>query len=64
MMWTCCAGCNPCRRSARLQEFEGERQKGIAGENRHRFAIDFMICQFATAVIVVVHGREVVVNEE
>ena len=51
MMWTCCRGRKILQKVGSAAEFEGERQKGESPERiADRFAIDFMICQFATAV--------------
>ena len=44
-------------------EFEGHGQQRVAGQDRQRFAVDFVVRRFPAAKIVVVHRREIVVNE-
>ena len=42
---------------------EGLCQQGVAGQNRDAFAEHFVIGQLASAIIIVVHGREVIMDE-
>jgi len=44
-------------------ELKGERLKGVAGEEGDGFAIDFVAGGDAAAQVVVIHARQVVVNE-
>ena len=45
------------------EDFERERDHGIAGEDGDRFAEDFVVGRPATAQIVIVHRGEIVVDE-
>ena len=38
------------------KSLKGDRAQGVAGENRHGFAVDFVIRRTAAAEVVVVHG--------
>ena len=53
------------RRRGRLaaQDFEGPVQQGVAGEHRHRLSASAVQGRAAAAQIVVVQGRQVVVNQ-
>ena len=44
-------------------EIERHRQQRVAGQDRHRFAIDLVIRRLPAPEVVVVHRRQVVVNE-
>ena len=44
-------------------DLEGERQQRIAGEHGHAVAVDLVVRQLAAAVVVVVHRRQVVVDQ-
>ena len=44
-------------------EFKRHGQQRVAGQDRHRFAVDLVVRRFPAAKIVVVHRREIVVNE-
>ena len=44
------------------KHLEGQGEKRIAGENGHGFAEHLVVGQLAAAVIVVIEGRQVVVN--
>ena len=45
------------------QDFKGRRQKAVACHGGHAGAVDFVIRQLASAIVVVIHGREVVMDE-
>ena len=49
--------------SAERGDFECLGQQGVAGEDRDALTEDFVVGELAAPVIVVVHGREVVVDE-
>ena len=51
------------RYSTCAQHLKGERQKSVAGENRHRVAENFVTSRTATAQIVVIERRQIVVNQ-
>ena len=54
----------PVTRLRRLrEEFERERQKAVPREDRVGFAKDLMGRRLATPKIVVVHGRQVIVDK-
>ena len=44
-------------------QVEGHREQRVARQDRHRFAIDFVVRRFSPAEVVVVHRRQVVVNQ-
>jgi hypothetical protein len=44
-------------------ELKCHGQQRVAGQDRHRFAVDLVVRRFPAAKIVVVHRREIVVNE-
>ena len=44
-------------------EIERHREQGVAGQDRHRLADDFVVRQFSPPVVVVIHGRKIVVYQ-
>ena len=45
------------------KHFEGHRQQRVAGQDRHAFSVNLVIRRPAAAQIIIVHGRQVVMNE-
>ena len=56
-------GAHPLNQGGTGQGLEGTRRERIPGEDRHRFAVNLVACGLASPKIVVVHRREVVVNQ-
>ena len=44
-------------------EIEGQGQQGVSCEDRHGFPVHLVVGQLPPPVVVVVHGREIVVDE-
>ena len=53
----------PFTRAGPAAQFECHGQQSIPGQNGHRFAIDLVIGRFPPAEIIVVHGRQIIVDE-
>ncbi|CDN43885.1 hypothetical protein BN871_DS_00300 [Paenibacillus sp. P22] len=49
--------------SGLCRQIESMREEGVAGQNRHGFAVDPMVGRLAAPKVVVVHGRKIVMDE-
>ena len=44
-------------------DLKGKRQQRVTRERCHAGAVDLVVCQLAAAVVIVVHSRQVIVNQ-